>query len=226
MKNIFYLFHNLIQSKDTRISLYKKLKSFFYFLISKLPFVLSLLFPAFIFYALYSTLISFTYTYIAIIISSLVSLILVVLISIPSIYFIKGINLFDIKKITEEIKKEKTKNKKYERLNETQIKNLKKLYYNNARIYFNTAEYDFGTFKNLIDKISIGNFNSKIYLNEEVKVKDFVAFIDELISITRFDCVDLCKLFKFYINDEFVDLNYNSVKVELSKYRKLTKSKN
>lgn len=223
MKNAFYFLHNLLQSKDYRTSFFKNLISYFKHSKMKFSFVLSLLYPLLIFYSLYICLEILINPYLAFTISILVSLVFVILLSIPSFYFIKGANLFDIKKIIEEVKKVKTKNKKYEKLSDVQINSLKKLYNNEARKYFNTAEYNFITFQNVIDKIFERDFNSKIYLNEEVNVKEFVSLLDKLILITGFDYIDLCKVFKFYIKGDYKDLNYNTVKVELSKFRKLTK---
>ncbi|MFV0139923.1 hypothetical protein OBK16_08580 [Empedobacter falsenii] len=94
----------------------------------KFSFVLSLLYPLIIFYSLYICLEILINPYLAFTISILVSLVFVILLSIPSFYFIKGINLFDIEKIVEDIKKVKAKNKKYEKLNDIQINNLSKLY--------------------------------------------------------------------------------------------------
>ncbi|MFV0228657.1 hypothetical protein OBK05_13355 [Empedobacter falsenii] len=90
-----------------------------------------------------------------------------------------------------------------------------------ARNYFNITEYNFEKFKNIIDNISEREFIIKIYLNEEVNVKEFVSLLDNLILITGFDYIDICKVFKFYIKGDYKDLNYNTVKVELSKFRKL-----
>ena len=103
------------------------------------------------------------------------------------------------------------------------MEKLDNLFGKEANNFFNTAEYSFETFKSLINNILEDDFENKIYLNEEVSVKEFVSFIDELILITRFDYVDLCKIFQFYKKGKYLDLNYGTVKVELSNFRKLTK---
>lgn len=95
------------------------------------------------------------------------------------------------------------------------------LFKKERRNYFDCTEYNSKTFKILINNIVESDFESKIYLNEEVKIKDFVAFIDELVKITRFDLIDLCKIFKFYKKDNYIDLKYGTVKVNLWKFRKL-----
>ncbi|MGV0831993.1 hypothetical protein ACTS9D_07125 [Empedobacter brevis] len=185
-------------------------------------YVLSLLYPLILFYSLYTSILSLINIYTAIAVSSIVALVSIILVSIPSYYFIKGENLFDLKEIIEIIQIQKPKKKNYKQLDSVQLGKLNLLYNNDARNYFNCAEYNFEIFKNLINNIVKSDFESKILLNEEVKVKDFVAFIDELVKITGFDLIDLCKNYKFYINGEYIDLNYGSVKVDLWKFRKLT----
>ncbi|GGF07895.1 hypothetical protein SAMN05443634_10375 [Chishuiella changwenlii] len=223
MKNTFYLLHNSIQSTEIRLQFFNNIIITFKHLIKNYIYVLSFSYPLIIFYSFYTSLSSLINIYTAIALSSIVAFVFIILVSIPSYYFIKGENLFDFEKIIEELKKVKPRKKKYEKLDENQVEKLDNLFGKEANNFFNTAEYSFETFKSLINNILEDDFENKIYLNEEVSVKEFVSFIDELILITRFDYVDLCKIFQFYKKGKYLDLNYGTVKVELSNFRKLTK---
>ncbi|MGV0948222.1 hypothetical protein ACTS93_13950 [Empedobacter falsenii] len=223
MKNTFYLLHNSIQSTEIRLQFFNNIIITFKHLIKNYIYVLSFSYPLIIFYSFYTSLSSLINIYTAIALSSIVAFVFIILVSIPSYYFIKGENLFDFEKIIEELKKVKPRKKKYEKLDENQVEKLDNLFGKEANNFFNTAEYSFETFKSLINNILENDFENKIYLNEEVSVKEFVSFIDELILITRFDYVDLCKIFQFYKKGKYLDLNYGTVKVELSNFRKLTK---
>lgn len=210
MKNTFYLLHNSIQSTEIRLQFFNNIIITFKNLMKNYINVLSLFYPLIIFYSLYTSISSLVNIYTAIAFSSIVALVFIILISIPSYYFIKGENLFELKKIVQEINNVKSKKKKYDKLDKNQMHKLDYCFGKKANKYFNIAEYNSERFKNLINNIVESDFESKILLNEEVKVKDFVAFIDEFILITRFDCIDLCKIFKFYKNDESDDLDVNS----------------
>lgn len=226
MKNTFYLFHNTIQSKEIRLQFFNNIIITFKHLIKNYIYVLSFSYPLIIFYSIYTSLSSLINIYTTIVLSSIVALVFIILVSIPSYYFIKGENLFDFEKIIGKIKKVKSRKKKYENLDENQVDKLNYFYVKNANKFFNTAEYSFETFKNLLNNILEEDLENKIHLNEEVSVKEFISFFDELILITRFDYIDLCKIFKFYKKDKYIDLKYETVKVELSNFRKLTKKNN
>lgn len=226
MKNTFYLLHNSIQSTEIRLQFYNNIIITFKHLIKNYNYVLSLFYPLIIFYSLYTSISSLINLYTAITLSSIVAMVFIILVSVPSYYFIKGENLFDFEKIIEELKKVKPRKKKYEKLDENQLEKLDYLFGKEANKFFNTAEYSFETFKSLINNILEEDFENKIHLNEEMSVKKFVSFFDELILITRFDYVDLCKIFKFYKKGKYIDLKYETVKVELSNFRKLTKKNN
>lgn len=226
MKNTFYLFHNTIQSTEIRLQFFNNIIITFKHLIKNYIYVLSFSYPLIIFYSIYTSLSSLINIYTTIVLSSIVALVFIILVSIPSYYFIKGENLFDFEKIIGKIKKVKSRKKKYENLDENQVDKLNYFYVKNANKFFNTAEYSFETFKNLLNNILEEDLENKIHLNEEVSVKEFISFFDELILITRFDYIDLCKIFKFYKKDKYIDLKYETVKVELSNFRKLTKKNN
>lgn len=226
MKDVFYLFHNTIQTIMTIIVGFNNiLKNKIEYFINKYTYTVCLFYPLIVSYLLFRSLNDYVNIYTAISISTIVFLFFVVIISIPSYYFIKGENLFDFKKIIEEIKKVKSKNKDYKDLNDN-INKLELLFKSDGNKYFNVANYNFEIFTTSINNIIIENFNDKIYLNEEMTVKKFVPFIDQLKLITGFDYVDLCKIFKFYKKGEYIDLKYGTVKVTLSKLRKLTKENN
>lgn len=220
MKNTFYFFHKLIQILSSNfiffinyiiISLKKTINNYLYLLTSLYPFI--------ILFSVYTSLSNLTNFYSALAISLVVVVFVffIIILSIPSFYFIKGENLFDINKNIEEIKNVKFNKKNYYELDEKKIEKIDILLKQEANKYFNIAKYDLKTFINIINQISNNQDHLKINLNQETKVKDFVLFFKELKLIVGYDYTDLCNVFQKYSTTKgYTSLNPNTVKVSIS----------